>query len=299
MFQSLLTVNYKFKIFNDFILKLQEKAGSTQPIALNRAMTDNSNDDNAQTNDQISDFGFTKVPTTQKAAMVETVFSNVASRYDLMNDLMSLGAHHLWKRQLIHALRPHPSRHLLDVAGGTGDIATGFLQAGGGRATLLDINESMVAAGIERAINQGKLPLSDPNMPDYLIGDAQALPLTSQAVDLYSIAFGLRNVTDIKKAIAEAYRVLKPGGQYFCLEFSKVSLPIIAQLYDQYSFNILPKLGKFVANDEAAYRYLVESIRKFPPQDQLVQLLQDAGFKRVRYHNMSFGVVALHRAWKY
>ena len=156
----------------------------------------------------------------------------------------------------------------------------------------------MVLAGIERAINQGKLPEIDHNLPQYVIGDAQALPLPDDSLDLYSIAFGLRNVTDIQAALGEAYRALKPAGQFFCLEFSQVSLPILSQLYDRYSFDLLPKIGKFVANDQAAYRYLVESIRRFPPQEQLKSMMEQAGFKHVSYKNMSFGVVALHWGWK-
>ena len=245
------------------------------------------------------DFGFKHVNSQEKASMVADIFHSVADKYDIMNDLMSLGLHRLWKQSLIRALHPHPDLHLLDVAGGTGDIARGFLDAGGGKAILLDINQSMVEAGMERAINQGKLPFIDDGLPDYIIGDAQALPLKDNQFHLYTIGFGLRNVTHKQAALQEAYRVLKPGGRFFCLEFSTLSLPLLQKAYDLYSFNLLPKLGGWVTGDAPSYQYLVESIRRFPSQETLKSMIEQAGFHQATYHNLNFGVVAIHSGWKY
>ena len=245
-----------------------------------------------------ADFGFDTIPANEKTGRVAEVFHSVATRYDLMNDLMSGGIHRFWKQRLVRALNPLPTRHLLDVAGGTGDIATAYLKAGGGRASLVDINASMVKAGIARRLDQGILPNSPELALDYIIGNAEQLPVRSASMDSYVIAFGLRNVTHIDAALQEAKRVLKPGGQFFCLEFSKVSLPILAELYDRYSFNLLPKLGGWVTGDAESYRYLVESIRRFPDQAQLTERLHQAGFKKIRHTNYSFGIVALHQAWR-
>jgi len=238
-------------------------------------------------------FGFRDVDADEKPALVRDVFDSVATRYDLMNDLMSLGVHRLWKAALIDWLRPRPGMHLLDVAGGTGDIAMRFLDGGGGRVTVCDLTEAMVAHGRDRALDRGRL-----TGVDWVVGDAESLPFPDASVDAYTIAFGLRNVTGIGNALAEARRVLKPGGRFLCLEFSHVAVPWLAMLYDRYSFSVLPALGAAVARDRDAYVYLVESIRRFPNQDTLVGMIGSAGLERVAYRNLSGGVAALHSAWR-
>lgn len=242
-----------------------------------------------------ADFGFRRVPAGEKSHLVRRVFDSVASRYDLMNDLMSGGIHRLWKAQLIERLNPRPGQRLLDVAGGTGDIACRFLdRAGvGAVATVCDINESMVRQGRDRAIDQGRL-----DDICWLVGDAERLPVASASSDAYTIAFGLRNVTDIDAALAEARRVLKPGGRFLCLEFSHVSLPLFARAYDLYSFTVLPRLGQVIAGDRDAYQYLVESIRRFPRQEELVRRIAAAGFEQVSFRNLSGGIAALHSGWR-
>jgi demethylmenaquinone methyltransferase/2-methoxy-6-polyprenyl-1,4-benzoquinol methylase len=238
-------------------------------------------------------FGFREVAEDDKAPLVRRVFDSVAPRYDLMNDLMSGGIHRLWKAELIGAVAPGPDDTLLDVAGGTGDIALRFLAAGGKSAILCDINAEMLEVGRDRALDTGRL-----NGLTWVAGDAEKLPLASSSVDVYTIAFGLRNVTHIDAALREALRVLKPGGRFFCLEFSRVTLPLIDRLYDFYSFNVLPAVGEIVTGDRAAYQYLVESIRRFPPQAELVQRMTAAGLGRARYRNLSGGIAAIHSAWK-
>jgi demethylmenaquinone methyltransferase / 2-methoxy-6-polyprenyl-1,4-benzoquinol methylase len=239
------------------------------------------------------DFGFRQVGRTEKAGMVKDVFDSVASRYDLMNDLMSAGVHRLWKAALIAQVKPRASMRLLDVAGGTGDIARRFLDHGGRDVTVCDINAEMVSAGRDRAIDNGQL-----DGVRWVVGNAECLPVPDHAFDAYTIAFGLRNVTDIDAALREARRVLKPGGHFMCLEFSRVVLPGLAALYDQYSFNVVPKLGRWVARDEDAYTYLVESIRRFPDQPALAARMTAAGLDRVSVQNLSGGVVAIHCAWR-
>ena len=238
-------------------------------------------------------FGFREVDIDAKSGLVRGVFDSVAGRYDLMNDLMSGGIHRLWKASLIDQLRPRPGMHLLDVAGGTGDIAFRFLDAGGGEVTVCDINQSMIAVGRDRAIDQNRLAHID-----WLVGDAEALPIPGNSVDAYTIAFGLRNVTRIDEALSEAHRVLRPGGRFLCLEFSRVADPVLADLYDRFSFSVLPALGRAVAQDADAYRYLVESIRQFPPQEELAARIEVAGFERVSYRNMTRGVAAIHEGWR-
>lgn len=239
-------------------------------------------------------FGFRPVDPTQKASLVREVFDSVASRYDLMNDLMSGGVHRLWKNALIDWIAPRPHHHLLDVAGGTGDIAFRFLdRAPDAHVTLCDINESMLRVGRDRAIDRGLI-----RGLDFVVGDAMALALPDRAVDVVTIAFGLRNVTDIDKGLSDMFRVLKPGGRFFCLEFSQVILPGFDKFYDWYSFNILPRLGSKVAGDEEAYRYLAESIRRFPPQNELAQRMRAAGFEKVSYRNLSGGIAAIHCGWR-
>lgn len=249
-------------------------------------------------NDTSTSFGYRRVDEGERQGLVNRVFANVAERYDLMNDLMSGGLHRLWKRDLISALNPprgqQPFR-LLDVAGGTGDISFRFLDAAGGGANafVCDINEQMILVGRDRAIDRGVL-----DGVEWIVGDAEKVPLKSRSVDVYTIAFGLRNVTRIDAALAEARRVLKPGGRFFCLEFSRVVLPVLRDIYDQYSFTVLPRLGQIVAGDREAYQYLVESIRQFPDQESLVGRIEAAGFGQVRYRNLTGGVAAIHSGWR-
>jgi demethylmenaquinone methyltransferase/2-methoxy-6-polyprenyl-1,4-benzoquinol methylase len=240
-------------------------------------------------------FGFRRVGTDEKPALVRGLFERVAGRYDLMNDLMSGGIHRLWKAAMIDWLAPRPDQLLLDVAGGTGDIAMRFLKKAGGEARVVvcDLTPAMLAVGRDRALDQGVI-----RGIDWVAGDAQALPLAPRSVDAYTIAFGLRNVTDIDRALAEARRVLKPGGRFLCLEFSQVVLPLLKELYDLYSFRLLPWMGQVVAGDRDAYVYLVESIRRFPDQEALLARIAAAGFGLPSYRNLSGGIAALHSAWR-
>ena len=238
-------------------------------------------------------FGFKTVAEQEKASLVKAVFDSVAPSYDLMNDLMSLGIHRLWKDSFIDAVKPRAGEHLLDVAGGTGDIAFRFLKRGGSQVTVCDINAEMLKVGRERAIDKGFL-----QGLDWVVGDAEALPVPDTSVDAYTIAFGLRNVTHIDQALREARRVLKPGGRFFCLEFSRVVLPVFDKIYDTYSFSVLPWLGAKVAGDPAAYQYLAESIRRFPAQKELVAMMEEAGLEQARYRNLSGGIAAIHSAWR-
>jgi len=257
--------------------------------------------DNAPQAEQVS-FGFRTVAADEKAGLVRGVFDSVADRYDLMNDLMSGGIHRLWKKAMIDRLDPRPGQTILDVAGGTGDIALRILErwggpekaaAAGGRILVCDLTPAMLAKGRDRAIDRGYL-----SGIEWIAGNAEDLPLESMSVDAYTIAFGLRNVTHIDRALAEARRVLKPGGRFLCLEFSHVVLPMLDRLYDLYSFSVLPTLGRVVAKDEASYRYLAESIRRFPRQEDLVAMIEAAGLSQVRYRNLSGGIAALHSAWR-
>ncbi|MFO1069899.1 MAG: bifunctional demethylmenaquinone methyltransferase/2-methoxy-6-polyprenyl-1,4-benzoquinol methylase UbiE [Geminicoccaceae bacterium] len=240
-------------------------------------------------------FGFTAIDPAEKAGRVREVFARVAGRYDLMNDLMSGGVHRLWKEALIDWLMPRKGCRHLDVAGGTGDIAFRLLDRLDGEAavTLVDINESMLGVGRDRALDRGWL-----NEIDWIAGDAERLPLPDRSFDAYTIAFGIRNVTHLEKALAEAHRVLKPGGRFLCLEFSRLAIPGLERLYDAYSFNVLPLLGRWVAEDEASYRYLAESIRRFPDQPTFAGLIRGAGFGQVKFRNLTGGVAAIHSAWR-
>jgi demethylmenaquinone methyltransferase/2-methoxy-6-polyprenyl-1,4-benzoquinol methylase len=238
-------------------------------------------------------FGFTTVNARDKADMVRGVFDNVASSYDLMNDLMSLGVHRLWKSTFIDCLDPRPEMKLIDVGGGTGDIAFKFLKSGGGQVTVCDINDEMLNVGRDRAINKGIL-----TGIGWVNGDAEKLPIPENAFDAYTTAFCIRNVTDIESSLSEAHRVLKPGGHFLCLEFSQVVLPVLEKIYDTYSFNILPWLGKMVTDDEDSYRYLAESIRRFPDQDKLTAMINDSGLKQANYQNLSGGIATIHSAWR-
>lgn len=236
-------------------------------------------------------FGYKKVNPSDKTKLVEGVFDNVASRYDLMNDLMSGGIHRLWKNRFVQMMHPRANRKLLDVAGGTGDIAFRYHKAAGESAkiTVCDINKEMLKVGRDRAIDRGYLKGFE-----WVEGNAESLPFDDREFHLYSIAFGLRNVTHIDNALADAYRVLKPGGQFFCLEFSHLKNATLQKAYDEYSFRIIPKIGEIVAKDRDSYQYLVESIRQFPKQAELSARLETAGFENVKVVNLSGGIAAIH-----
>ncbi len=248
----------------------------------------------AEDHGKTTHFGFQTVAEGQKAGLVHGVFSRVASRYDVMNDLMSGGVHRLWKDAMMDWLAPRPGQRLLDVAGGTGDIAFRFLRrAPGATATVLDMTESMLVEGQRRAEAEhlaGAL--------DWVVGDAMALPFPDNSFDVYTISFGIRNVTRIEDALSEAFRVLRPGGRLMVLEFSQLPVPGLQWLYDRYSFNVIPAMGQVVANDRDSYQYLVESIRRFPDQEAFAAMIRSAGFEQVKYRNLSMGIAALHSGWK-
>lgn len=274
-------------------------------------------------------FGFQTVSEEEKGEKVYRVFESVAQKYDIMNDSMSLGIHRFWKDWLIRHMNPTPGTQLLDVAGGTGDIAFRFInyiraqreklirnqlksqqnlswsdisksyshdQLGslmGSQAVICDINKEMLKVGKEKLLQMGYSEgLS------WVAGDAEELPFADHKFDVYTIAFGIRNVTHVGKALDEAYRVLKPGGRFLCLEFSQVNNPLLARLYDLYSFQVIPVLGEVIAGDWKSYQYLVESIRRFPPQEEFKEMIEDAGFFKVNYHNLTSGVVAVHSGFK-
>lgn len=239
-------------------------------------------------------FGFKEIESDKKEDMVRGVFSNVAPSYDIMNDIMSAGAHRIWKNKFIKMLNPAKGSKLLDVAGGTGDIAFRFMDATkDSQVTVCDINHEMLKEGRKNAINKNML-----EGLEWVCGNAEKLPVPDDSYDYYTIAFGIRNVTNIDHALKEAYRVLKPGGRFMCLEFSHIENPVLARAYDLYSFNVIPKMGKIIAGDEESYQYLVESIRNFPKQKDFQKMIESAGFSRAKYTNLTFGSVAIHSGWK-
>ena len=239
-------------------------------------------------------FGFKDVPEGDKAGMVHGVFTRVANKYDIMNDVMSAGIHRLWKDAMMDWLAPRPGQRLLDVAGGTGDIAFRFLKrAPQATATVLDMTEGMLAEGQKRAEAENMA-----DRLDWVVGDAMALPFEANTFDIYTISFGIRNVTRIEDALSEAYRVLKPGGRIMVLEFSQLPNPGLQSAYDKYSFNVIPVMGQIVAGDRESYQYLVESIRKFPDQQAFAAMIRQAGFEQVKFRNLTMGVAALHSGWK-
>jgi len=252
-------------------------------------------EDSARPSDKTTDFGYQEVPVTEKARRVRAVFESVAGNYDLMNDLMSGGAHRLWKRFTLSQTALRPGQRALDVAGGTGDLAAGMAgQVGAsGLVVLTDINAAMLDQGRDALTDRGLVA----NVR-YSLADAEKLPFPDASFDCVTIGFGLRNVTNKAAALHSMARVLKPGGQLLVLEFSHPIAPGLKPIYDLYSFSMLPWLGKVVAKDEASYRYLAESIRRFPKQDELVQMMQAAGLENCRYHNLTGGIVALHRGYR-
>ena len=246
------------------------------------------------TGEDTTHFGFQTVSEAEKAGRVQGVFTSVASKYDIMNDVMSAGIHRVWKEAMMDWLAPRPGQELLDVAGGTGDISFKFLKrAGSGHATVLDITENMLIAGRKRAETA---QMAD-NL-DWLVGDAMALPFANNSFDVYTISFGIRNVTRPQDALNEAFRVLRPGGRLMVLEFSQIPVPLAQKAYDLYSFNVIPRMGQMIANDRDSYQYLVESIRKFPDQETFLSMVQHAGFENTSYRNLSLGIAALHSGWK-
>jgi len=246
--------------------------------------------------DKTTHFGFREVPESAKAGMVGQVFSSVASRYDVMNDVMSFGIHRLWKRFTIEQAGVRAGQKVLDLAGGTGDLAAQFVTQVGtaGSVTVADINAAMLDVGRTRFADRGLA-----GNVEFVQANAECLPFPDNHFDCITIAFGLRNVTHIDAALASMFRVLKPGGRLLVLEFSKPVLPGLNAVYDAYSFHLLPKLGKLIANDEESYRYLVESIRKHPDQETLKGMMEKAGFERAHYFNLSGGIVALHKGYKF
>ncbi|MBT6191615.1 MAG: bifunctional demethylmenaquinone methyltransferase/2-methoxy-6-polyprenyl-1,4-benzoquinol methylase UbiE [Tateyamaria sp.] len=246
------------------------------------------------TDDKTTHFGFETVPEDQKAGRVQGVFNSVASKYDIMNDVMSVGIHRIWKEAMMDWLAPRSGQELLDVAGGTGDISFKFLKrAGSGHATVLDLTEPMLIEGRKRA-EADKMADSI----DWVVGDAMALPFEDNTFDVFTISFGIRNVTRPQDALAEAYRVLKSGGRLVVLEFSHLPNDGMQKLYDLYSFNVIPQMGKMIAGDRDSYQYLVESIRNFPDQETFLAMIRDAGFENAKYRNLTMGVAALHSGWK-
>ena len=247
-----------------------------------------------QTDPATTHFGFQTVPESEKAGRVHGVFSSVAARYDLMNDLMSARIHRLWKEAMIDWLAPRPGMRVLDVAGGTGDIAFRVMERVKGDAdiTVCDMTAAMLEEGRARAEKAHVHGVS------WVCGDAMALPFPDRTFDAYTIAFGIRNVTRIERALSEARRVLRPGGRFLCLEFSAVNPPLLANAYDLYSFNVIPALGQAVTGDRDSYQYLVESIRRFPDQERFAGMIREAGFSRVAYRNLTLGVAALHSGWR-
>jgi demethylmenaquinone methyltransferase/2-methoxy-6-polyprenyl-1,4-benzoquinol methylase len=246
------------------------------------------------TNDQSTHFGFETIRESEKAGRVQGVFNNVASKYDVMNDAMSLGIHRVWKDVMMDWLAPRAGQRLLDVAGGTGDISFRFLKrAGYGHATVLDLTEPMLVEGRKRAEAAAM-----PDQLDWVVGDAMSLPFPDNTFDVYTISFGIRNVTRPQEALNEAYRVLKPGGRLMVLEFSQIPTPALQWAYDRYSFNLIPAMGQLIANDRDSYQYLVESIRQFPDQDTFLDMVKTAGFENAKYRNLTLGIACLHSGWK-
>ena len=240
--------------------------------------------------DQRTHFGYRDVEWDEKSTLVRGVFERVASRYDIMNDVMSMGMHRVWKHRFVSCVRATDTSVFLDVAGGTGDIALRLKERFRAPVIVCDINAAMLNEGRDRMIDKGQ---SDGMR--YVCANAESLPVPGRSVDVYTIAFGIRNVTDIPKALSEAFRVLKPGGQFLCLEFSPEVTPSLKALYDTYSFTLLPRFGEWIAKDRESYQYLAESIRRFPAPARFAQMISDAGLSRVKYDKLSGGICAIHQ----
>lgn len=244
--------------------------------------------------DKTTHFGAQTVREDDKAGMVRSLFSDVANKYDIMNDVMSMGIHRVWKEAMMDWLAPRAGQRLLDVAGGTGDVSFKFLKrAGQGHATVCDLTEGMLVEGRKRA---EAAQMAD--SLDWVVGDAMNLPFDDNSFDVYTISFGIRNVTRPQEALNEAYRVLRPGGRLMVLEFSQLPNPMMQKAYDLYSFNVIPRMGQVIANDRDSYQYLVESIRNFPDQETFLDMLRAAGFGQAKYRNLTMGIAALHSGWK-
>ena len=244
--------------------------------------------------DKTTHFGARQVREDEKAGMVRDLFSDVANRYDIMNDVMSMGIHRVWKEAMMDWLAPRAGQTLLDVAGGTGDVSFKFLKrAGQGHATVCDLTEGMLVEGRKRAEAEKMI-----DSLDWVVGDAMNLPFEDNTFDVYTISFGIRNVTRPQEALNEAYRVLRPGGRLMVLEFSQLPNPALQKAYDLYSFNVIPRMGQVIANDRDSYQYLVESIRNFPDQETFLDMVRAAGFDQAKYRNLTMGVAALHSGWK-
>ena len=237
------------------------------------------------------DFGFQTVNKQEKQKLVKNVFDSVALKYDLMNDLTSFGIQRIWKNELINWISPQKNQKLADIAGGTGDIARKFIEYGGGSAYVIDINFEMISAGLKHKENNINM--------HWVAASAENIPIPDNSFDRASIAFGLRNITNRDKALKEIFRILKPGGRFICLEFSKVENDSLKKLYDTWSFKFMPFIGEKITGNKEAYLYLVESIRMFPKQIELSEMFSKAGFSRIRYRNLSNGIVALHSGWKF
>ena len=244
--------------------------------------------------DKTTHFGARQVPEDEKAGMVRNLFSDVANKYDIMNDVMSVGIHRIWKEAMMDWLAPRPGQKLLDVAGGTGDVSFKFLKrAGYGHATVCDLTEGMLVEGRKRAEAAAMA-----EQLNWVVGDAMALPFEDNTFDVYTISFGIRNVTRPQEALNEAFRVLRPGGRLMVLEFSQLPNPMMQKAYDLYSFNVIPRMGQIIANDRDSYQYLVESIRNFPDQETFLGMVREAGFENAAYRNLTMGIAALHSGWK-
>ncbi len=241
-------------------------------------------------NENNIDFGYKTVKKTEKQTLVNDIFNSVASKYDLMNDITSLGIHRYWKDDLINWLAPQNTQNLADIAGGTGDIATKFLMSGGNSAHVFDINKEMMQVGQKKYNSFNNL--------SWTIASAEKIPIANNSFERATMSFGLRNITDRVQSLKEIYRILKPGGRFICLEFSHVENDFLKKFYDFWSFNIMPVIGEKVTGNREAYTYLVESIRNFPTQAELSQMLSEVGFSRVKFRNLSNGIVALHSGWK-